>query len=71
MKLNVYIDLPGSKTLQAIADESGVSYQTVKAVAKGMLIVKYDVAKRISDAIGKDKKGKLFVSIADLCEDGT
>lgn len=67
MKLREYIKLPDSKPLTQIAEESGISYTTIKAAAKDMLIVRYDVAKRISDAIGY-KNGKPLVSIKDLCE---
>lgn len=63
-----YMATPGAKTLKDISDSSDVSIVTVKNASKGMKIVNYNVAKAISDAIGRDKKGELFVSVAELCE---
>lgn len=48
--------------IKAVADDSGVSYTSLKAYAHGKLVVRYDVAKRISEATGG------AVTIAELCE---
>lgn len=49
-------------TMQALAERSGVSYNTIKSVRRGMKLSKYSVAKQISDATG----GK--VTVKELCE---
>jgi hypothetical protein len=69
MKLGEYLGMVGAKNLKEMSEESGVSYQTLKAVAKGMVVSKYEVAKRISDSAGNDPSGKPFISISDLCEE--
>lgn len=63
MRLHEYFEKKGSKTPQEIAEESGVSYTTVKSARRGMAIKLYDVAQRISAATG----GK--VTVRELCEE--
>lgn len=69
MRLSEYLDTPGAKGLQQISDDSQVSYTTLKAVARGMTLKKYDIAKRVSDAVGVGPDGNPLVSIKELCEE--
>lgn len=61
MTLAEYKERTG-KSWRTIADESGVSLVTVRAVGNGMRLKNYGVAKSISDATCGD------VSIKELCE---
>jgi hypothetical protein len=61
MTLAEYKDLRG-KSWQEIADDSGVSLVTVRAVGKGMRLELYSVAKAISDSTDG------VVTIKELCE---
>jgi len=62
MRLTEYVRQKGRGSIKQIAEASGVSYQTVRLAAAGMLVKQYDVAKAISDATGG------VVDIAELCE---
>lgn len=64
MKLDEFLSKPGAPTARDLAKKSGVSYTTIKAVRKGMVVKLYDIAKAISEATN----GR--VKIADLCEEG-
>ena len=45
-----------------LARETGVSYKTVRAVAKGAILARYPIAKVLSEAT------KGAVSVEELCE---
>ena len=62
MRLKEYVAEHGHGTIREVADESGISYVTVRNAANGMLIKQYDVAKAISEATGEE------VTVAELCE---
>lgn len=67
MTLHEYVDLcrdGGTRTLvyRALARASGVHWQTIKDVDRGMRLSNYDKAKALSNATG----GK--VSIKELCD---
>lgn len=61
--LSEWCDARGRGAMADLARESGVSYQTIQKVAThGQRVVRYDVAKAISDATGGE------VTVKDLCE---
>ena len=62
MLLGDYIKKHGYGTMRLLANDSGVSYVTVRNATRGMLIKHYDVAKALSKATGG------VVSIPELCE---
>ncbi len=68
MKLKEYFEMPGAKTMQEVAEESTVSYQTIKAVARGMTLERYDLAKKVSLVTTLKGKKEPQVSIPELCE---
>lgn len=61
MTLDNYLKTAGI-TAKEFAKRSGVSYNTVKSVRRGLRLRLYDKAERISKATGG------MVSIAELCE---
>lgn len=68
MTLEDYFAQTGAKSMQEVADDSGISYQTIKGAARGMKLVKYDVAKAVSAACTLKGRDKVLVSIEELCE---
>lgn len=62
MRFTDYVRKHGPETVARVAASSGVSEVTLRNVLRGMLISKYDVARRVSDATGG------AVSVKELCE---
>lgn len=68
MRLSQYLRLPETKTISELSDETGISEITLRNIARGMLLEKYKMAKRLSLATRPKSGGDPMVTIPDICD---